>query len=66
MEKLAFPIKEAVIASGLARSRIYELLGTGHLEGRKAGRRTLVLGDSLRNYIASLPAAKISAPKIVA
>ena len=66
MDKLAFTIDDAVNASGLARSRIYELVGTGHLEARKAGRRTLITGESLRQYIASLPPANIRAPRAAA
>jgi len=63
---LAYTIEAAVAASNLTRSRIYQLMGTGELQARKAGRRTLILGESLRNYLENLPAANIRAPKVAA
>jgi len=55
----AFTIEGAIEFSGLTRSRIYEEVGAGRIEARKAGRRTLILGDSLRAYLANLPRADI-------
>lgn len=52
---IAYTIRGAVVASGLSRSRIYELLARGVLKARKDGRKTLVLADSLAAYIISLP-----------
>lgn len=56
---LAYTILDAARASGLGRSTIYELISAGKIEARKAGARTLIPADSLRRYIASLPAANI-------
>lgn len=63
MQPLALTIEDAVKVSGLARSRIYELMGKGELVARKAGRRTLIMGDSLRAYLENLPCAVISPAK---
>lgn len=60
---LAVTIPGAAQMSGLGRSRIYELIGEGTLEARKAGRRTLIMTDSLRAYLSTLPAATIRAPR---
>lgn len=60
---LAFPIAEAVRFSGLTRTHIFGALARGQIEARKAGRRTLILGDSLRAYVARLPAASYRAPQ---
>ena len=57
--KLAFTIPDAVQASGLPRTTIYELIGAGLIEARKAGRRTLIPADSLRRYLDALPLATI-------
>ena len=54
---LAFTISDAVRASGLARSRLYEEMRAGRIEARKAGRRTLILADSLAAFLAALPIA---------
>lgn len=56
-EPVALTVPNAVRFSGLGRSTLYGLLGTGQIEAVKAGNRTLVLTASLRAYIAGLPSA---------
>jgi hypothetical protein len=63
MKQIALTIEDAVKASGLSRTRIYQLIGDRLLVARKAGRRTLVMGESLETYLANLPAAAIAPPK---
>jgi excisionase family DNA binding protein len=58
-EVIAHTIDGAVKASGLGRTKIYELIGAKKLEARKSGKRTLIMADSLRSYLASLPVADI-------
>lgn len=48
-------IPDAVAASGMSRSALYEALKRGDLVARKAGRRTLISIEDLEAYIASLP-----------
>src|SRR4051812_49324760 len=43
MENLALTIANATKVSGLGRSTLYEAIGAGKLEARKAGNRTLIL-----------------------
>ena len=52
---LAVTIPEAVKASGLSRSRLYEAMKRGELPARKAGRRTLIPFADLEAYLANLP-----------
>jgi excisionase family DNA binding protein len=52
---IAYTIRAAVWASGLSRSRIYELIAAGKIEARKEGRRTLIMAESLRRYLEALP-----------
>lgn len=52
---IAVTIPEAVKASGLSRSRIYEAMKSGDLTARKAGRRTLIAFADLEAYLAGLP-----------
>ena len=54
--QIAVTIPDAVKATGLSRSRIYEALKRGDLSARKAGRRTLIPFADLEAYLASLPA----------
>lgn len=56
---ITYTIPGARTASGLGTTKLYELIGEGVLEARKAGRRTLVVAESLNTYLASLPPAAI-------
>lgn len=58
-EVIALTITEAAKASGIGRTTLYELIGAKKLDARKVGARTLIIGESLRNYIANLPTADI-------
>jgi excisionase family DNA binding protein len=62
-ERLAFSIKEAAAAVGLSRRTLYQLIGAGLLDARKAGSRTIIVAASLRSYVASLPEARIKRPR---
>jgi excisionase family DNA binding protein len=64
-EVLAYTIADSAKVSGLGRTTIYEAIGAGKLEARKAGNRTLVVADSLRSFVANLPAADIRAGRKV-
>lgn len=48
-------IPDAVAASGISRSALYQALKRGDLIARKAGRRTLISIEDLEAYIAGLP-----------
>lgn len=52
---IAVTIPDAVNATGLSRSAIYEALKRGDLTARKAGRRTLISFADLEAYLANLP-----------
>lgn len=60
---ITYSIEDAVTASGLARSRLYALMGLGEIETRKIGRRTMILARSLADYIERQPPASIRPPK---
>lgn len=60
MDEIALTLKDAARISGFSRSRIYAMIGDGHLEARKAGRRTMILAASLRRAVEALPAAHIA------
>lgn len=53
--RLAYTIAEAVRASGIGRTKLYELIREGRLEARKAGGRTLIPADALRALLDGLP-----------
>jgi excisionase family DNA binding protein len=52
---ITMTIPDAVKATGLSRSSIYEALKRGDLSARKAGRRTLIAFADLEAYLAKLP-----------
>jgi hypothetical protein len=62
-ETLAAPIPDACRISGLSRSEIYRRLAAGDIRAVKSGSRTLILMDSLRAHLASLPTATFRAPR---
>jgi hypothetical protein len=62
-DPIALPIPDAQRISGLSRSEIYRRLQAGDIQAVKSGARTLVLMDSLRAHLASLPPATFRAPK---
>lgn len=50
-------IAEACAVAGIGRTKIYQAITEGTLNARKCGKRTLVLRDDLRHFLASLPTA---------
>ena len=57
VEPIAIPVNEAAVISGISRSELYRRMAAGQIKARKSGRSTLVLMDSLREHLASLPPA---------
>src|SRR4051812_46285677 len=54
-ETLAVSISEACRIVGIGRSTLYEALARGEIEAAQAGRRTIIIVESLRRYLAALP-----------
>lgn len=52
---IAVTIPDAVKATGMSRSALYEAMKRGDLIARKAGRRTLISFADLEAYLANLP-----------
>lgn len=52
-EPISVKIREAVRLTGLSRSRIYELMRSGDIEFAKVGTSTLIMTESLREFIRS-------------
>jgi hypothetical protein len=59
---LAVSIAEATRISGISRSELYRRLATEQVAAVKSGKRTLILMDSLRRHLASLPPATFRSP----
>ena len=60
LEPLAFRIDDAKRLIGCGTTRIYQLIGSGALDARKSGNRTVILAESLRHYVTNLPKANIT------
>jgi excisionase family DNA binding protein len=58
-EVLAHTIADATKISGIGRTTLYEAIGAGKIEARKAGNRTLIPAESLRAFLNNLPVADI-------
>jgi hypothetical protein len=59
---LAYQIPDACNASGICRSKFYQLIKSGAIPIRKNGKRTLVLASDLKRFLEGLPATHPSAP----
>ena len=55
--KVGLSVDEACQASGIKRTKLYEAMGSGELIAKKAGRRTIILPEHLKDYLENLPAA---------
>jgi len=58
MSPLGLSIAQAVRASGVGRTTLYEEIKTGRLRAVKRGRRTLILADDLKQWLGALPTLK--------
>ena len=63
---IAVAIRDAQTVSGFSRSELYRRLASGDIKAVKSGSRTLILMDSLRAHLASLPPASFRSPKTAA
>jgi excisionase family DNA binding protein len=52
---LTYSIEEARKVTGVGRTVLYEEIKAGRLRAVKRGRRTLILAEDLRRWLASLP-----------
>jgi hypothetical protein len=60
IEPLLLSIPQTSQTIGRCIATVYELLGSGQLEGKKSDARTLVTMESIKRYVASLPPAKVA------
>lgn len=58
---ITLTIPEAIKASGMSRTALYEALKKNLISAKKAGRRTLISYADLQAYLASLPAYQAGA-----
>lgn len=61
--RYALPITDAAHMLGIKTSKTYELIAEGKIRAKKIGSRTVVLDESLREYLASQPDAQVTYTK---
>lgn len=54
-EKIGLSVQDVTKASGIGRTKVFELIRDGKLPARKIGTRTIVLADDLRHFLETLP-----------
>jgi hypothetical protein len=57
IEPIGFSVEGAIIASGnsVRRNRLFELIRAGEIDARKVGKHTVIMADSLRDYLQRQP-----------
>ncbi|WP_234180326.1 helix-turn-helix domain-containing protein [Sphingopyxis sp. NFH-91] len=50
-EKLAYSIQEAVAATSISKSNLYEKIARGEIPATKVGRRTVIPASALRRLV---------------
>ena len=55
--RLAHSIAETCALTGLGRDAVFAAIRDGRLVARKLGRRTIIVDDDLRQFLAELPRA---------
>ena len=61
MTQLSLSIEEARAATGLGRTKLYQLINSGELKARKIGKRTIILRDDLDAFLSGLESYPASA-----
>jgi hypothetical protein len=57
-DPILVPINEVSTLIGKCRRGVYQLIATDQIRAVKSGRSTLVVYESLRQYVGNLPAMK--------
>ena len=52
---LAYTVEDFAASTGLGRTRLYEAIKNRQLRARKYGKRTIILAEDGRAFLASLP-----------
>ena len=55
IKRKSHSIKQTCEETGLGKTKVYELIGSGALKSRRVGRRRIVLDDELCEFLESLP-----------
>lgn len=53
--QITLTVEQACATTGYGRTKLYDLIGSGRVRAKKDGQKTLILSESLRNHINSLP-----------
>jgi hypothetical protein len=57
---LAHSVEGASRRATCGRTLLYAAIKSGHLKARKIGRRTIILDEDLRDWLASLPTREVA------
>lgn len=52
--QLLYSIDDVIAATGIGRTKLYQIISSGELSAKKHGKRTYVLREDLDTFIANL------------
>jgi hypothetical protein len=55
LQPIGCTVREATQISGLGRTELYDVIRKKKVQAKKSGSRTIVIVESLRDYVLSLP-----------
>ena len=61
--RYAYSIPEAAEVIGIKTSKLYELIAEGQIIAKKIGSRTIILDETIRDFLANLPDAETNYTK---
>jgi excisionase family DNA binding protein len=62
--KHAYTVRETCDTLSVGKTKLYKLISSGQLQAHHLGRRTLIMGDSLRDFLTALPVAAHKSPRL--
>jgi len=62
--KHTYTVRETCDTLSVGKTKLYNLISSGQLQAHHLGRRTLIMGGSLRDFLSALPTTLDKSPRV--